>query len=490
MSNVSARKQLDADFHRPNYHFSPPSNWMNDPNGVIQWNGTYHLFYQHNPTGALWGNMHWGHATSPDLIHWVDEPIALAPTPDGPDRSGCFSGCAVNNHGVPTLVYTATAGANCEIQTQCLATSEDNFQTWTKNRQNPVLSEVPAEACQTNNFRDPFVWKEDDIWYMVIGSEIQGVGGVIFLYRSTNLIAWEYLHPLLSSDDKRFGTVWECPNFFKLGDQWVLIISANAGTRGYTVCYFVGEYKNHQFTPTSSGVLDYGCLYAPLSFVDDQGRRVLFGWLREERSDAALQQAGWSGVQSVPRVLELDSHNRLVMKPVPELERIRGRHHTYEEMSLDQPTALAVNTSSLDIAVELEQGTCEICRLEFSYSATPEESFHIRYDARKQQISVRKQAESPDVTGEILSEAPHPLAPNEILKLRILLDGSVVEVIANDRTSLSTRFYPTTANNIEIRLFGEGVHLRSLEAWEMPSVFDVSATESHTKSANSPMPTG
>lgn len=485
MSEVSVWKRLDADSHRPNYHFLPPSNWMNDPNGVIQWQGKYHLFYQHNPTGALWGNMHWGHATSPDLIHWSDEPIALAPT-DSPDSSGCFSGCAVNDNGVPTLIYTATAGANCEIQTQCLATSDDTLRTWTKNLQNPVLSEVPAEARQTKDFRDPFVWKENATWYMVIGSGIQNVGGAVFLYRSTNLIAWEYLHPLLSSDDKRLGTIWECPNFFKLGDQWVLIISANTGTRPDTVHYFVGEYKNHQFTPITGGVLDYGCLYAPLSCVDDQNRRVLFGWLQEERSNAALQRAGWSGVQSIPRILELDSRNRLLMKPVPELERIRGRNHAYEDRDLDQPITLAVNTSSLDIAVEIDPGACEICGLKFICSTTPEEAIHIHYDARNQQISIRKQAESPDVSGKILLEAPHPLAQNETLKLRILLDGSVVEVMVNDRTSLSTRFYPTNAIAVGILLFGEGAHLRLLEAWEMPSVFDGLTTESRIKLANSP----
>src|SRR5260221_14622133 len=133
--------------------------------------------------------MHWGHAVSPDLVHWIDLPIALAPTPGGPDEAGCFSGCAVNN-GVPTLIYTGSSGRKNEIQAQCLATSSDNLLTWQKYAGNPVISKVPAEAKQTSDFRDPFVWKEGETWYMVLGSRIADVGGVIFLYRSSNLTDW------------------------------------------------------------------------------------------------------------------------------------------------------------------------------------------------------------------------------------------------------------------------------------------------------------
>lgn len=480
MVEIPPRRQRIADLHRPQYHFLPPSNWMNDPNGVVQWNGRYHLFFQHNPSSPLWGNMHWGHASSPDLIHWTDEPLALAPTPGGPDESGCFSGCIVDNDGVPTLIYTATAGQHNEIQTQSLATGDDDLRTWVKDPHNPVLSEIPPLTRQTKDFRDPFVWKEDDAWYMVVGSRVQDVGGIVFLYRSANLIDWEYLHPLLSSDDERLGAIWECPNFFKLGEQWVLIISSHTGTQTDRVHYFVGEYQNHRFTPMRSGVLDYGCLYAPLSFVDDQHRRILFGWLREERSNTALERAGWAGVQSVPRVLELDAHNRLLMRPIPELERIRGLHHVYEANDLDRPMRFSVDTLSLDVAVEFELDASGVCDLVLTYSTSPEEFIHIRYDVHSQQIIVRKRAESPDAAGVTLLEAPHQLAADGILKLRLLVDGSAVEVIANDRTSVSTRFYSTTVNNVEFRLSGESACLRALDVWEMPSILEVSATENLT----------
>ena len=130
-----------SDPHRPRFHFLPAKNWMNDPNGLIQWQGQYHLFYQYNPNGAVHGTIHWGHAVSSDLIRWTDLPIALTPTPGGPDAAGCWSGCAVDNHGIPTLIYTGI-----RPQAQCIATSLDGLITWEKFSGNPVLKSPPPRS--------------------------------------------------------------------------------------------------------------------------------------------------------------------------------------------------------------------------------------------------------------------------------------------------------------------------------------------------------
>jgi beta-fructofuranosidase len=457
------RRRFANDFHRPRYHYLPPSNWMNDPNGLIQWKGQYHLFYQHNPTGPLWGNMHWGHAVSDNLIHWTDLPIALAPTPGGPDEAGCFSGCAVDN-GLPTLVYTGTRGQHHEIQTQCIATSEDNLLTWQKYPGNPVLSEVPAEAGQTRDFRDPFLWKEGDTWYAVIGSRIHNKGGAVFLYRSPNLTHWEYLHPLLIGDRERTGAIWECPNFFKLGDHWVLIISAHTGTATGEVFYFVGDYANHHFTPTHEGILDYGHLYAPLTFLDDHNRRLLIGWLREARSDTDQRLAGWSGVQSIPRVLTLDSQNRLLMRPVPELESIRGEHDHYGPKTVTEETQLGVIGHALDIMADFDPASQGIYGLSLACSPQGRERTHILYDTALRRLSVHTEVNQ-------VREVTHSLDAGEPLQLRILLDGSVLEIIANERTSITSRIYPSQEDCQHIHLLGSKAQLRSLDIWEMPSIW-------------------
>lgn len=470
--SLSIRQQFASDIHRPHYHFLPPANWMNDPNGVIQWDSQYHLFYQYNPDGAYHANMHWGHAVSPDLVHWQDLPVALAPTPGGPDEGGCWSGCAVDNNGVPTIFYTAAAGERAAVQTQALATSADGLLTWDKYAGNPVLSDVPVESGQTRNFRDPFVWREGDTWYMVVASQIVGAGGVVFLFRSSNLIDWEYLNPLYGSDDHRFGLIWECPNFFRLGDKWVLIISAHTGSTIDTVFYFVGDYANHRFTPVYSGVLDYGSLYAPLTLADDADRRILFGWLREARSEVDQRLAGWSGVQSVPRVLTLDTGNRLLMNPAPELETLRGQHHTVEPMSITGTKTLAVTGRALDIVAAFAPDADGYCGFSLACSANGSERVDVLYHAAIQQISVHKvNVEANGSTTTHSREVRHELAPGENLDLRILLDGSVVEIIANERTSLTSRFYPRSADSEQVRLLGARTTLVALDIWEMPSIW-------------------
>ena len=177
----------DSDIQRPAYHFLPEKNWINDPNGLIQFNGEYHLFYQHNPVAAVWGNMTWGHAVSLDMVHWKHLPFALLP--DQPyDKDGVFSGCTVNDNGIATILYTGT-----QPEVQCIATSSDMW-TFSKFSGNPVIA-TPPEGLKTTGFRDPYVWKEADGWYMVLGSGIEGAGGAILLYHSPDLRQWHYLHP-------------------------------------------------------------------------------------------------------------------------------------------------------------------------------------------------------------------------------------------------------------------------------------------------------
>jgi beta-fructofuranosidase len=461
--------RIVGDVHRPTYHYLPPRNWMNDPNGVICWRREYHLFYQHNPMGANWGNMHWGHAVSPDLIHWTDLPMALAPTPGGPDEAGCFSGCAVNN-GLPTLLYTGVRGERFDVQTQCMATSADGLLTWDKHPQNPVLCDVPPESGQTADFRDPFVWKDGNYWYMVVGSRINGQGGAVFLYRSQFLTVWEYLNPLFIGDGPETGVIWECPNFFKLGERWVLIISAHAGSETWRVLYFVGDYDNHCFTPTSSGVLDYDRMYAPLSMLDENDRRVLFGWIREARSDEAQRQAGWSGVQSIPRVLTLDAQDRLNMTPVPELNKLRAAQHQFSGAAVSD-SFLPVTGRALDIEAAFSPEASHDCGIALACSPDGAEKTEVRYDASSRTLRVVMHTLSAAGTLDVhAQQATHPLDDSESLELRILLDGSVVEIIANQRTSITIRIYPSKPDSHHIRII-QPAALKSLDIWNMKSIW-------------------
>lgn len=213
---AAMRAALRDDPHRPIYHFVAPANWLNDPNGLIHRRGRYHLFYQYNPHGPFHGTIHWGHAASDDLVHWADLPIALLPTPGGADADGCWSGCAVDDHGVPTLVYTGLRGRE---QRTCLATGGDDLLRWEKYAGNPVIE--PPPGLDLVGFRDHSVWREGDDWYQVIGAGLRDVGGTVLLFRSPDLRSWEYLRPILTGDLRRrepfsTGSMWECPDLFPL----------------------------------------------------------------------------------------------------------------------------------------------------------------------------------------------------------------------------------------------------------------------------------
>ncbi len=459
-----------ADLHRPRYHFLPPANWMNDPNGLIQWKGKYHLFYQHNPYAATWGLMHWGHAVSEDLVHWRHLPIALAPTPGGPDQDGCWSGCAVNDRGTATVVYT---GVREGCQRPCLATSrDDDLLTWEKHPGNPIIA-APPEGLDLLGFRDHSVWQEGDTWYQLIGSGIRGVGGTALLYRSNDLVHWEYVHPLCIGGEEA-GEMWECPDFFALGEKHVLIVSPIPLRKAI---YWIGAYAGHQFTPEVRGVVDFGGhLYAPQSFWDDQGRRILFGWLWEGRSSEACQATGWAGVMSLPRVLSLHPDGTLGQQPAPELQVLRGQHRRFKDIELSPASSGVlpdVQGDSLEILAEFEPSDAARFGIQVRRSPDGAEQTEIVCDLLERRLAVNRERSSLDPTAHRDAFAA-PLEPTADgrLTLRLFLDRSVVEVFANDQACLTSRIYPTRADSLGLGLFARDgrVKLRSLDIWEMRAI--------------------
>jgi beta-fructofuranosidase len=466
-----------SDPHRPQYHLLPPANWMNDPNGLIQWKGWVHLFYQHNPNGPFWGTTHWGHAVSGDLVHWTDLPIALSPTPGGPDEGGCWSGCAVDDDGIPTLIYTGVYP-----ERPCVATSTDSLLTWEKYAGNPVIA-APPEDLDVVGFRDHSVWREGDTWYQVIGSGIQGLGGTALLYRSPDLVHWEYLNPILAGDEDqagpmRTGTMWECPDFFPLGDKHVLVVSAHASRPLYTV-YFVGTYADHQFTPEVLGKLDFGDMlfYAAQTFLDDKGRRIMFGWIKEGRSDEAQRAAGWAGVMSLPRVLSLRPDGLLGLEPAPEVEVLRGEHYRLTGIVLTPASSGAledVRGACLEIVAEVEPGDAKQVGVKVRCSPDGAEQTRVVYDrlARRLVLSRERSSLSPEVDRGV-HEGPLDLATGERLRLHVFLDRSVVEIYANGRACLTSRIYPSLPDSLGVHLFAHGgsANLASLDVWELGSIW-------------------
>lgn len=272
---------------------------MNDPIPFYR-DGAFHVFYQHNPGAPVWGNMHWGHAVSRDLLHWEEQPIALAP--DQPyDFAGVFTGSIVESGGVFYAFYTGIERLEGLMQTQCLATSRD-LVTWTKVDQNPLIAETPKGYGPC--FRDPQVFRYEGEWRMIVGSDREGEGAVL-QYASGDLLKWRFLGPVCHEGEARLGREAECPDLFPLGDSWVLLSSRDV------VYWNVGHFDGASFVAEASGELDGASYYAAKS-VDAQGRRLLFGWLTEPKGD------GWSGALALPRELYLDSKGVLGQRPARE----------------------------------------------------------------------------------------------------------------------------------------------------------------------------
>jgi beta-fructofuranosidase len=467
--------------HRPVYHFLPPANWMNDPNGLIQWKGTYHLFYQHNPFEARWGPMHWGHAVSPDLIHWQHKPIALAPTPGGPDQDGCWSGVAVIKDGAPVIVYSGNREGK---QRACLACSRDDLETLQKYPGNPVIPEPPG-GFDLREYRDHCVWREGSEWYQLMGARIKDTGGAAFLYQSDDLVYWKELGPLvvggsLVDSGLPEDVTWECPDFFSLGDQHMLVISVNTGEPSFTG-YFLGTYQDHRFMPALFRKLDYGDtgFYAPQSFVNEAGERIQLGWIGEGRSLQAQLASGWAGVQSLPRMYSLVSRGRLEIQPYQGVDILRGERTGLSEITVlaGSDQALSIEGSALEIQAEFaspDRTTATEYGLKIYCSPDGIEETAIRYNRQLQRIEVDRMHSSLD--GSVSRQTQGGLLEldeGEGLSLRVYIDHSVIEVFANRRAVITCRVYPTRPDSCGVKLYacGGSALLNGLNAWKMNAIW-------------------
>jgi beta-fructofuranosidase len=461
--------------HAPQYHLRPSSGWMNDPNGVIQWRGRYHVFYQHNPVRPSWGPPHWGHAVSDDLVHWEHLPIALAPDMQPADSDGCWSGCLVDDDGTPSILYT---GVNGGAQCTCLATGSADLVTWRKDAANPIARVPEGLAAHTlEAFRDPYVWRDDGDWYALVGTSVGGVGQAL-LYRSQDLRAWEYLHPLVPAHADEIcndsGQIWECPNLFELDGEHVLLVSRWHGTALTYPNAFVGRYEEGRFHPHRRQRLDWGyrCYYAPLSLIDDRGRRIVWAWLQEQRH-AERTEASWAGVASLPRQLTLE-RGVLRQRFVPELEALRGERVRLDETEVGGARRLDLGGPLLELRATLARGSAAVSGLRLRHTPSEHTDVLVAWDAGRLLVDTRH-AKGEHATDYAVDTAPIK-ADGERLEhvdLHLYLDHSVLELIVDDRHALSTRVYPSgpELDAVELVAHGGVARIERLEAWRLRSIW-------------------
>lgn len=481
---------------RPQFHFSPEINWMNDPNGLVYHDGEYHLFHQYNPAGNSWGHMSWGHAVSPDLTHWKHLPLAI------PEADGvmAFSGCCVVDHADssgfgdgknPPMVAIYTGHGHGK-QVQNLAYSNDNGRTWTRFEQNPVLDLKKAD------FRDPKVfWHEPtNRWVMVVSLAVEKV---LVFYGSDDLKDWEEL--------SRFGPAgtidkpnWECPDLFELpvaGESgrklWVLEVDMGGGSvaGGSGGEYFVGEFDGTRFTTKQHAQwVDFGRdFYAPISWDNipkADGRRIWIGWFNNWETHL-IPTSPWRSCMSIPRTLSLRkvAFNQeepatyvLVQKPVRELESLRtntrfldATNATWPPMPLTEHDELADLT--LELEATIKPGTAR--SVGFRIRTGEHEYTEVAYDRHFSGVYVDR-TKSGIVDFHDAFAGRH-IAPartiNGELALRIFVDRSTIEVFINGGEAvISDRIFPTS-NSAVIEVFAgnDSATIKSLKLHQLKSAW-------------------
>ncbi|MFA5864089.1 MAG: glycoside hydrolase family 32 protein [Phycisphaerae bacterium] len=454
-------------FQKPTYHFVPLPHF---PDGThfqdvmpFYARGVYHSFYQCRSvygtdlrsTNCL--------ATSRDLVHWVDQGIVLSPDPEGPDSNGCWTGCVVENAGTFYFFYTGVAGPKY-INTQCLATSRDLLH-WDKFPQNPIIG-IPPEGVGLSSFRDPCVWKENDEWCMAVGASLREVGCVL-LYRSRDLIRWEYCHVLWTGTPEKPGAMCECPDLFPLEDRYVLL---TLGVTFKRTWYMTGWYRRQRYEQDIWGCADYGDFFAAKTLVDDKGRRICWGWIPETYGTSYMGFET-TGVQSLPRLLSLRTDGSLGMEPVSEVQALRDRVFSVKPLRIPEKGCLSVpeiQGDCLEIEAEIAAGDAEECGLLIRCTPDYVEQTRIVYNRKKKSLGLDRSRSSLDPLARCdLLEGKLSLEEGENLKLRIFMDRSVVEIFANGRACITGRIYPSRQDSQGLGLFAEsgGAAVTLLRAW-------------------------
>lgn len=428
-----------SDSYYPGFHLAPVTGLLNDPNGFIHFAGRYHLFYQWNALGCQHQHKCWGHWSSGDLVHWKHEPIALMPDQEY-DRSGCYSGSAVDNSGVLTLIYTGNVKFDDGSRTawQCLAVQNE---TGCFDKLGPV---IPLPAGYTGHVRDPKVWQHAGQWYMVLGAQNNRKQGTVLLLRSADLLHWHNLGEIAGSGLNGLtdaGYMWECPDMFSLDDTTFLISCPQGIKReehrflNAHPCTWTGgtlDYAAASYTHGSLNELDSGFeFYAPQTTLSTDGRRLLIGWMGVPDGEEMRQPTianGW--IHQMTCVRQLGTREgRLLQRPIEELKVLRGEEHYFQGQAAEAPV---ISAQRLEIMIAA-QGKIT---LDFS------DTLQLKWHEEGLRLA-RRSLES--------GEWQYRYWRGAVSHLQILCDHSSVEIFINDGESvMSSRYFPAQAAQLTL----------------------------------------
>jgi beta-fructofuranosidase len=487
------RAKLLNDKYRPTYHFAIPEGVANpfDPNGSIYWQGRYHLFYIFQPYRPREGHRGdaWAHISSHNLVHWRFHPTALKPGEDDPEIAIYSGNTFLDKIGRPTIMYQGLGAGNCIARSL-----DDDLNQWQKSEYNPVIPY--PEYVQDNDqavFRsildklpeygkydvwDPHAWLEGDTYYAISGDNDLWPANQATLWKSTDLDNWDLVGDFFNHGEPE--GVLDCPDFFKLGDKYVLLYLGNG------LDYVIGDFKDEQFYPEKYGTMTWksGVGYAPESLIDGKGRRIMWAALYDSRTrwgeaDYFLTQHGWDGVLTLPRVLSLDDENNMMMHPVKELESLRKNYVVLNNLTINNEEFIIekIRGNVLEIDIIINAIDAKQFGVKLLCSPDGQEQTSIKYDSEKKQIHVDLSKTSLDRSlmswryedFDYKQHADFELGDNESLRLHIFIDRSVLEVFVNNRLCLTHKVYPTREDSDRVVLFSKGgrIEVPVLNAWNM-----------------------
>jgi fructan beta-fructosidase len=457
-SNSQIIAQSYHEQYRPQIHFSPKAHWMNDPNGMVYYNGVYHLFFQYYPGASVWGPMHWGHAVSPDLIHWKQEAIALYPDSIGYIFSGSVvvdknntSGFGKNSKPPLVAIFTQhdTAGEHAHtntFQNQSIAYSNDAGKTWIKYKGNPVLKNPGI-----TDFRDPKVMWYDagNKWIMTLA-----VKDHIAFYSSPDLKNWT-LESEFGKDVGAHGGVWECPDLISFDDNgkqvWVLIVNINPGgpNGGSATQYFIGDFDGKTFSPSNTDTkwIDYGPdEYAGVTWSNTDNRKIFLGWMSNWSYAQVVPSQTWRSAMTLPRNLSLvhvGNDMYVSSKPVVELNSIISNQQSIQSITINKQYDLSQQIRDIELPCRLDFNVQDAKSVSVIFSNDKNETIVIGYDEIQKHYYInRSQSGEVDFEKSFSLERAAPRISNaKNIHLTIIADVSSVELFADDGLTVMTEIY-------------------------------------------------
>lgn len=472
-----------VDPERPRFHLTGGIGWINDPNGFSVYKGEYHMFFQYHPYDTKWGPMYWGHVKTGDFIHWDRLPVAMAPDTEY-DADGCFSGGAVEMpDGRHLLMYTGVKnetdenGKTVSFQTQCVAFGDGIH--YEKFARNPVISanQIP-DGGSVYDFRDPHVWREGDKYLCVVGNRTADNSGTVLMYESEDAIHWNYVNKVASCHN-RYGTMWECPDFFRLDGKDVLLISPTdmkaSGLEFHpgsgTVC-IIGYYdkQSEHLIRENIQAIDYGLdFYAPQTIETIDGRRVMIGWMQNWATCAYYPEGQkFMGQMTIARELEI-KNGRLYQNPVKEIESCRKnklecRNVTVEGNTVECDTEIRGRFIDMTVSVKPVESVYRSLCIEVAHSSEYGTRFCFEPDRNLIRIDRTDSGLASDIVN--IREIPVTGGNGEI-KLRFIMDRYSIELFVNNGEQAASTIIYTPLDADEIVFSCEGKAIMSVDKYDL-----------------------